>query len=104
MTKERQCRGLEQGMASGFGLTGSAGRCFPVWIDFSEVRMGPAATHYSAAPGWLLKVYCLQCMRDTDNPAKCRELRDDYLECLHHRKEVCSCWYRRPVTSSYPPE
>ena len=30
----------------------------------------------------------LQCMRDTDNPAKCRELRDDYLECLHHRKEV----------------
>lgn len=27
-------------------------------------------------------------MRDTDNPAKCRELRDDYLECLHHRKEV----------------
>ena len=30
-----------------------------------------------------------QCMSTTDAPYKCRELRDDYLECLHHRKEVC---------------
>lgn len=29
-----------------------------------------------------------QCMRETDDPRKCKERRDDYLECLHHRKEV----------------
>jgi len=30
----------------------------------------------------------MQCMSTTDAPYKCRELRDDYLECLHHRKEA----------------
>ena len=29
-----------------------------------------------------------QCVRATDDPRKCKEKRDDYLECLHHRKEV----------------
>lgn len=29
-----------------------------------------------------------ECMSETDDPAKCRMLRDDYLECLHHRREV----------------
>lgn len=32
---------------------------------------------------------CAQCMSTTDDPAKCKDLRDDYLECLHHLKEVC---------------
>ncbi|KAK9805357.1 hypothetical protein WJX73_006028 [Symbiochloris irregularis] len=50
-------------MASGFGLTGSTGRCYGVWTEFSE------------------------CMRETTDPGHCRNLRDDYLECLHHRKE-----------------
>lgn len=27
-------------------------------------------------------------MSETDNPNKCTDVRDDYLECLHHRKEV----------------
>ena len=30
----------------------------------------------------------LQCISKTDDPRKCAALRDDYLECLHHRKEV----------------
>ena len=30
----------------------------------------------------------MQCMEDTDNPRKCHLHREDYLECLHHRKEV----------------
>lgn len=34
-----------------------------------------------------LAVYC-QCISKTDDPNKCVEIRDDYLECLHHRKEV----------------
>lgn len=29
-----------------------------------------------------------KCMSETDDPKKCKDFRDDYLECLHHRKEV----------------
>lgn len=38
--------------------------------------------------GSLATLLVTQCMSNTDAPYKCRELRDDYLECLHHRKEV----------------
>lgn len=27
------------------------------------------------------------CMADADHPKQCKDFRDDYLECLHHRKE-----------------
>lgn len=40
-------------------------RCYAVYMDFSE------------------------CMSKTDDPKKCNDFREDYLECLHHRKEVC---------------
>lgn len=50
-------------MASGFGIHGGPGRCYPIWMDFSE------------------------CMSKTEDPKKCADFRDDYLECLHHRKE-----------------
>mmetsp|Transcript_8225 Transcript_8225/g.21200 ORF Transcript_8225/g.21200 Transcript_8225/m.21200 type:complete len:88 (-) Transcript_8225:394-657(-) len=39
-------------------------RCYPIWMDF-----------YS-------------CMVETDKPSKCIDLREDYFECLHHRKEI----------------
>jgi hypothetical protein len=29
-----------------------------------------------------------ECLSKTDDPKLCRDYRDDYLECLHHRKEV----------------
>lgn len=51
-------------MASGFGLKGGPGRCYPFWSEFAE------------------------CMRSTDDPVgECKAMRDDYIECLHHRKE-----------------
>eukprot|EP00884_Botryococcus_braunii_P022576 jgi/Botrbrau1/9001/Bobra.0148s0104.1 len=50
-------------MASGFGNKGSTGRCYYFWLDFRE------------------------CMSTTDDPKKCAWKREDYLECLHHRKE-----------------
>eukprot|EP00887_Chlorella_sp_A99_P000514 scaffold17.g514.t1 len=50
-------------MASGFGVSGGPGRCYPIWMDFSK------------------------CMAETDDPKACADFRDDYLECLHHRKE-----------------
>ncbi|GBG91400.1 hypothetical protein CBR_g52287 [Chara braunii] len=50
-------------MASGFGVTGGMGRCYPFWMDFSE------------------------CMSQCEEPAQCLKLREDYFECLHHHKE-----------------
>jgi hypothetical protein len=29
-----------------------------------------------------------ECMSKADDPKSCRDYRDDYLECLHHRLEV----------------
>ena len=58
-------------MASGFGITGKKGRCYDVWMDFSD------------------------CMSHCAMPAECTSRRDDYFECLHHRKEVsASCFFR----------
>jgi NADH dehydrogenase (ubiquinone) Fe-S protein 5 len=50
-------------MASGFGVNGKKGRCYDVWMDFSD------------------------CMTHCVMPAECTARRDDYFECLHHRKE-----------------
>ncbi|KAI8111424.1 hypothetical protein M9435_003925 [Picochlorum sp. BPE23] len=50
-------------MSSGFGIGGKPGRCYPIWMDFSA------------------------CMSEADDPKQCKDFRDDYLECLHHRKE-----------------
>lgn len=53
-------------MASGWGITGNKGRCYDFWMDFSE------------------------CMSRCREPKDCSLLREDYLECLHHSKEVIS--------------
>ncbi|KAH7625009.1 hypothetical protein Ndes2526B_g00386 [Nannochloris sp. 'desiccata'] len=50
-------------MASGFGINGGPGRCFPLWNSFSE------------------------CMSKAEDPKDCQDFRQDYLECLLHRKE-----------------
>lgn len=66
----RSAKQKEQGatseMASGWGITGNKGRCYDFWIDFSE------------------------CMSQCREPKDCALLREDYLECLHHSKEVNS--------------
>ncbi|KAF8652404.1 hypothetical protein AX16_004432 [Volvariella volvacea WC 439] len=51
-------------MASGFGFSGGRSRCFTYWQEFSK------------------------CYAQTDNPIDCRPLSEDYLECLHHPKEL----------------
>eukprot|EP00850_Spirogloea_muscicola_P026890 SM011791S25562 [mRNA] locus=s11791:195:383:- [translate_table: standard] len=63
-------------MASGFGIKGGAGRCYAVWLEFSE------------------------CMARCEEPSQCAPLREDYFECLHHRKEVRAPRLRCP---SLPP-
>ncbi len=49
---------------STYGVKGEASRCFPFWQAFS------------------------QCIADSPDPRVCKEAREDYLECLHHTKEV----------------
>jgi hypothetical protein len=61
-------------MASGWGINGNKGRCYDFWLEFSE------------------------CMSRCRQPSDCGLLREDYLECLHHSKEVS---YQPP--SARPP-
>ncbi|KAG6334965.1 hypothetical protein ID866_4121 [Astraeus odoratus] len=51
-------------MASGFSYTGGRSRCFTYWQEFSK------------------------CYSQADAPSQCRAQADDYLECLHHTKEI----------------
>lgn len=51
-------------MASGIGVNGGAGRCYSLWLDFTG------------------------CMKDAGTPAACADNKEDYIECLHHRKEM----------------
>ncbi|KAK6904968.1 hypothetical protein V866_004175 [Kwoniella sp. B9012] len=51
-------------MASGFGYTGGRTRCFPLWQEFSK------------------------CYASAEKPVDCVAQKDDYMECLHHTKEI----------------
>ena len=51
-------------MASGFGITGNASRCYNFWKNWSY------------------------CVAEHGYARKCVPFRDDYIECLHHGKEV----------------
>ncbi|RPA87103.1 NADH-ubiquinone oxidoreductase [Ascobolus immersus RN42] len=57
-------------MASGFGINGGVGRCFPFWQD-------------------LLSCYVVNTNpQNDDGKWKCVPQMEDYYECLHHRKEM----------------
>ncbi|KAF2758034.1 NADH-ubiquinone oxidoreductase [Pseudovirgaria hyperparasitica] len=56
-------------MASGFGMNGGPGRCFPFWQE-------------------VLTCYVSNQEEDPKSKAKCMLALDDYYECLHHRKEA----------------
>ena len=51
-------------MSSGFGIDGGQGRCYPFWQEFKKCHM------------------------QADSNKECIFQFEDYLECLHHRKEV----------------
>ncbi|KAF7316456.1 PX domain-containing protein [Mycena indigotica] len=48
---------------SGFSFTGGPSRCNPYWQEFAK------------------------CYSKVSHPSQCANQRDDYLECLHHKKE-----------------
>mmetsp|Transcript_18926 Transcript_18926/g.29582 ORF Transcript_18926/g.29582 Transcript_18926/m.29582 type:complete len:83 (+) Transcript_18926:26-274(+) len=51
-------------MASGWGVRGGTGRCYPFWVDFQS------------------------CMKTAPKADSCACEREDYFECLHRRKEI----------------
>ncbi|KAF0852353.1 mitochondrial Complex I CI NADH:ubiquinone oxidoreductase subunit 15-kDa NIPM/NDUFS5 [Andalucia godoyi] len=51
-------------MSSGFGVKGTQGRCYTAWMTFSE------------------------CMSKNNSIGPCAALREDYFECLHHKKQL----------------
>ncbi|KAK7967814.1 uncharacterized protein PG986_002091 [Apiospora aurea] len=57
-------------MASGYGLTGGPGRCFPFWQE-------------------VLACYVVNTNADDNSgKTKCAPVLEDYYECLHHKKEA----------------
>ncbi|KAI8908037.1 hypothetical protein EDD86DRAFT_173996, partial [Gorgonomyces haynaldii] len=50
-------------MSSGFGLNGGRGRCFPFWQEFAK------------------------CYVESEEPKLCAAFKEDYMECLFHKKE-----------------
>ncbi|KAJ1024143.1 hypothetical protein NDA16_002982 [Ustilago loliicola] len=51
-------------MASGFSFKGGRPRCFAFWQEFQK------------------------CYVQADTPSDCLAAKEDYLECLHHTKEI----------------
>ncbi|KAF8342895.1 uncharacterized protein EI90DRAFT_3030600, partial [Cantharellus anzutake] len=49
---------------SGFGYSGGRSRCFALWQEFAK------------------------CYADAERPSQCIAQSEDYLECLHHTKEI----------------
>ncbi|KAJ8601393.1 hypothetical protein CTAYLR_005002 [Chrysophaeum taylorii] len=50
-------------MSSGFGAFGGVGRCYKFWIEFKK------------------------CMNEAPARELCIPAKEDYMECLHHKKE-----------------
>ncbi|KAM7204388.1 hypothetical protein V8F33_001690 [Rhypophila sp. PSN 637] len=57
-------------MASGYGLNGGPGRCFPFWQELLACYVVNSSTE------------------DAAGRKKCAPALEDYYECLHHRKEA----------------
>eukprot|EP00558_Chaetoceros_sp_UNC1202_P003673 CAMPEP_0197235130 /NCGR_PEP_ID=MMETSP1429-20130617/2636_1 /TAXON_ID=49237 /ORGANISM="Chaetoceros sp., Strain UNC1202" /LENGTH=78 /DNA_ID=CAMNT_0042693651 /DNA_START=51 /DNA_END=287 /DNA_ORIENTATION=+ len=53
-------------MSSGYGIRGGIGRCYPFFAEFKE---------------------CLMNDETSEKGEVCMPHREDYFECLHHRKE-----------------
>ncbi|CAK4706221.1 hypothetical protein LEN26_014562 [Aphanomyces euteiches] len=51
-------------MSSGFGFKGTANRCYAFWKDVER------------------------CNKEAELPGQCVAAVEDYLECLHHKKEL----------------
>mgnify|MGYP001185432628 CR=1 FL=1 len=75
-------------MASGFGVRGPVGRCYPVYVVRSALDHMLLDTVLSLLVCATLQEFA-DCLTVNGDATKCGDLREDYFECLHHSKEVC---------------
>ncbi|KAG8781925.1 hypothetical protein FRC15_007848 [Serendipita sp. 397] len=66
-------------MASGYGINGGQSRCFPFWQAVAKVMHFPTFV-------FDVELIVIQCYAETDRPGNCTLMKEDYIECLHHRK------------------
>ena len=70
----------------GFGVGGNIGRCFGYLQDFTVCMKTSGSISNISIININVLFFCHE--NYLDDPMKmCGVLRDDYLECLHHRKE-----------------
>ena len=95
-------------MSSGFGNLSPLGRCYPVFMvrlrpPLSPSRPTPifASFPLRESPPDLFFLFCAfavccvcalqefrECMSTSPDSSACKDLREDYMECLHHKKEI----------------
>ena len=92
-------------MASGFGTRTPMGRCFPVYMvrTLFLVRRHLATVRGRTPFAWRgasARARALtrgradgpqefkECISTDASSSKCKDMAEDYLECLHHKKEV----------------
>lgn len=75
-------------MASGFGVRGPVGRCYPVYVVRSALNHS-VARHFVSPGVCAAPQEFADCLTVNGDATKCGDLREDYFECLHHSKEVC---------------
>lgn len=78
------------GLQSGYGIHGGESRCFTFWQAVAKV-FRTSRSYFNplidcVAHNW-------QCYAESDRPGKCTLFKEDYNECLHHRKAVSSTIY-----------
>ncbi len=69
-------------MSSGFGTKGGKGRCFDFFTDFSACMV-----RAKYARSLMIDRCCLLLQSSAADPSECQAKREDYFECLHHKKE-----------------
>ena len=96
-------------MSSGLGLKGNVSRCFYYFEDFASCMVRSNQYHHTLETSWSFShwytdsiywtpfliflitktINDIVIQKKSDDPLnQCLALRNDYLECLHHKKEV----------------
>jgi len=75
-------------MSSGFGIKGGLGRCYPFFAEFKECLVSFGIIWNGALQYETLNSINGSQKTETSRTGKnCLGQRDDYFECLHHKKE-----------------
>lgn len=110
VSNPRRLHGLMLMVQSGIGISGGRSRCFTFWQDFQKVspscplpketmdsvrqsaseRALRSCEEETSCPRYVWNLLTIdQCYRNAETPSECQLQHEDYMECLHHTKEVC---------------